>query len=75
MTIEFRWVEHQPGFLSLMLGRIELAQIYRGAEHFGFWYWTLMFSQNDERKSFSAPTEQEARAVAEEHARKVITNG
>jgi hypothetical protein len=72
-TCAIRWVEHEPGFLSLMLGRVELAQISRGTS--GHWFWSLRLCQVrqlGERVSSSSPTEAEARAVAEEHARKVL---
>ena len=65
-----RWVEHEPGFLSLMIGRVELAQISRGTS--GHWFWHLGFCRGDERVAYSAPTEAEAREVAEAHARKVL---
>jgi hypothetical protein len=65
-----RWVEHDPDFFSLMVGRIALAQISRGTS--GHWFWSLNYCRGDERSAYSAPTEAEARAVAEKHARKVL---
>lgn len=74
-TASLRWVQHASDFASLMLGRVELAQITRGnTAAGGHWFWTLRFCRTGERPCFSAPTESEARAVAEEHARKVIND-
>jgi len=53
-----------------MIGRVELAQISRGTS--GHWFWHLGFCRGDERVAYSAPTEAEAREVAEAHARKVL---
>ena len=65
------WTAHSPGFKSLMLGRIELAQI-SGGNATSDWFWTLRFCDEGERSSFSAPTEDEARDIAEAHARRVL---
>lgn len=66
-----RWVEHDPTFASLMLGRIELAQISKGqgSEH---WFYTLRFPLAGERACYSTGNEADAKAVAEAHARKVL---
>jgi hypothetical protein len=66
-----RWKWRTPTFARLMLGRIELAQISKGAAS-GDWFWTLRFTEAGERPCFSAPTEDEARRICEEHARKVL---
>lgn len=71
-TADLRWEWHDPTFASLMLGRIELAQINQGRVT-GDWFWTLRFTEGDERPSFSSLGEHEAQQVCEEHARRVLS--
>ena len=66
-----RWVEVEPGFRRLMLGRIELAQLARGRAT-GDWFYDLRFCQGEELSSGPRPTEAEAAGVAALHAAKVL---
>lgn len=71
--IDTRWIWHDLDFASLMLGRIQIAQISRGAAS-GHWYWTLFFCRDGERPSYSAEDKSTAIAVCEAHARKIISD-
>ena len=66
-----RWITHDNTFASLMLGRMELAQISKGRAS-DDWFYTLRFCEVGERASFSELTETSAKAVAEAHAAKVL---
>jgi hypothetical protein len=65
-----RWKWHDETFASLMLGRVQLAQISRGSSR--HWSWTLFFCDRGERPTYSSEDKGEAMAVAEDHARKVL---
>jgi hypothetical protein len=71
-TAEVQWKWHDRNFASLMLGRIELAQIAQG-DAGGHWFWTLRFTKPGETASYSSLTEYEAIKVCQEHARKVLS--
>jgi hypothetical protein len=68
---EFRWIEHDPAHHSLMLGRIDLAQLSQGTS--GHWFYHLKFTDG-ERQSYSCATKVDAVAVCEAHGRKVIAS-
>ena len=65
-----RWVWHSDGFASLMLGRVQLAQISLGTS--GHWSWTLFFCRPDERSTYSSKDKAVAMATAAAHAEKVL---
>ncbi len=67
-----RWVWHTETFASLMLGRIQLAQISYSPGS-DYWYWTLFFCKKNEKSSFATKSKSEAMSIAELHARD-ITN-
>lgn len=67
-----RWVDCDASFHVLRLGRIEIAQISQSAAT-GHWFYTLRFAEPGERASFSCATQDEAKAVYEAHARKVVS--
>ncbi len=71
LDVVVRWVWHTDDFASLMVGRIQLAQISQGAASRD-WYWTLYFCEPGERPSYSSEDQGSAIAVAEAHARKVL---
>ena len=66
-----RWVWHHDDFGSLMLGRIQLAQVTR-ISSYGHWYWTLFFCKEGERISYSNAMRDIAVQTAEDHAKKVL---
>ena len=66
-----RWVWHSDTFASLMLGRVQLAQVSHGASH---WSWTLFFCERGERSKYSSENKAVAVATAEAHARKVLAD-
>jgi len=65
------WVWNSDTFASLMLGRVQLAQISRGATT---WSWTLFFCRSDERSFYGAKDKAVAMETAEAHARKVLAD-
>lgn len=65
------WVAHGGSFSSLMLGRIELAQVSK-ARASEYWFYTLKFTQGEERDAYSELTETAAKAVCVTHALKVL---
>lgn len=67
-----RWVWHADDFASLMLGRIQIAQISYG-KGCGYWSWTLFFCAADERSGYSSKDKASAVAAAEAHATKVLS--
>jgi len=71
MTVVLRWVEHDPVFSSLMIGRVELAQISKGRAT-DYWFYTLFFCEKGERHCGSELSMSAAKARCEEHAQKVI---
>ena len=66
-----RWITHDKHFHSLMLGRIEIAQINK-ARTTDDWFYYLRFTQGSEQASFSEPNEENAKAVCVAHAAKVL---
>lgn len=64
-----RWVWHEPGFASLMIGRVQLAQVSHGATT---WAWTLFFCEKGERSTYADEDKAVAMQAAEDHARKVL---
>ncbi len=66
-----RWVPHDATFSSLMLGRIEIAQVSRG-DTGDVWFYTLRFCKSDERMCYSEPTEEAAKAICEAHVEKAL---
>lgn len=66
-----RWVWHADDFASLMLGRVQIAQISQGAAS-RHWFWTLFFCEAGEKPSYSSEDKRTAMLVAEAHARKVL---
>lgn len=54
-----------------MLGRIELAQVSK-ARASEYWFYTLKFTQGEERDAYSELTETAAKAVCVTHALKVL---
>ena len=71
-TCHLRWVfVDMHNFYRLMIGRIEVAQMSKGnaTDH---WFYTLRFCNETETASFSMPTEAEARAICETHAKKIL---
>lgn len=71
-TETLRWVWHDKTFASLMLGRVQLAQV-SGSPN--CWSYTLFFTKPGERPSYSAPTCVEAMREALTHAEKVLADG
>ena len=71
MTPAPRWVWHADDFASLMLGRVQLAQISHGKSS-GYWSWALFFCKPDERSGYSSKDKALAMAAAEAHAAKVL---
>jgi len=71
-TTHLRWVWRDDTFASLMLGRIQLAQISKAtASH--HWFYTLFVVEPGERASYSAPDRETAMRAAQEHAGKVMS--
>jgi len=68
-----KWVKHEEGFSSLMLGRIELAQISRSRNSDNC-LCILSFTRDQEQKLFHVPSEADAKRVCEKHANKVINS-
>ncbi len=66
------WVWHADDFASLMLGRIQIAQISYGKGS-GYWSWALFFCKPGERAGYSTKDKARAMAEAEAHAQKVLT--
>ena len=66
-----RWVWHADDFASLMLGRIQIAQISH-CKGSGYWSWALFFCTPNERSGYSSKDKARAIAEAEAHAAKVL---
>lgn len=66
-----RWVWHHDTFASLMIGRVQLAQV-SGSPN--CWSYTLFHVRPGERPGYSAPTRDEAMRAAQAHAGKVLTD-
>ena len=71
-TTETRWVWHDETFASLMMGRIQIAQVSQGTSRSGHWRWTLLFCTHEERSFYASPDKAVAMATAESHAQKVL---
>lgn len=70
-VFKLRWKLHSDDFASLMLGRVQVAQISRGTS--GNWYWHLFFCRPPERESYGDASRDVAIAEAESHARKILS--
>lgn len=70
-NISLRWLDHDPTFSSLMIGRIELAQISKSITT-DDWFYTLRFCVTGEKSSYSSISKSAAKSISEAHAERVL---
>ena len=72
ITCTLRWVDVEEHLLALKLGRIDLALVITPTVS-RCWFVKPMFAAEGARTTLIAKSEAEAKSMAEEHARTLLT--